>query len=144
MDPTAQANFAAITHALETVNLGNGATGLSEIRPGSASMRDNGRDMDVTWQKGAAEAFKKAGFVNRVGSPWDHPGESGLIKVPSHGGHANIQGIHVLFNKSDSTKGNVHIDYRWGIDHWFPANDNVTKNYGTYKQWYGEIRGYRQ
>ena len=35
MSATAQANFAAITHALETVTLGNGATALSEIQPGS-------------------------------------------------------------------------------------------------------------
>jgi RHS repeat-associated protein len=141
MNPTAQANFAAITHALEKVILGNGATGLSEIVPGSASMRSNGREMDVTWQNGAAEAFKKAGFVNRVGSPWDHPGESGLIKVPSHGGHGNIQGIHVLFNKKDSTKGDVHIDYLWGICHFCSRNDDVRQNYATYKEWYGEISG---
>jgi hypothetical protein len=119
------------------------ATLKGDAKPALTSMRDNGREMDVTWQQGAAEAFKKAGFVNRVGSTWDHAGESGQIKVPSHGGHANIQGIHILFNKNETTKGDVHIDYRWGIDHWSEANDDVTKNYNTYKRWYGEVPGYK-
>ena len=120
------------------------ATRKRDAKPAPASMRDNGREMDVTWQQGAAEAFKKAGFVGRVSSPWDHAGESGLIKVPSHGGHGKIQGIHVLFNDSDGTKGDLHIDYRWSPwGHFSVANDDVTKNYNTYKRWYGEVPGYK-
>jgi RHS repeat-associated protein len=141
MDQTARANFAAITHALEGINLGNGATGLSEIKAGSASMRSNGHEMDVAWKDGAAKAFESHGFSFR-------PGEHGGTNLGPTG--MGIQRLHLVLG---SKENQVHIDYRGLFEgHYKPYNDDVTAppgperspllfgkpivNSERYRQWY--------
>jgi len=62
----AQSNYAAITHALEGAKLGNGATGLSEVKS-VAEIGPTG--IGVTWNAGAAKAFEASGFASRAGGP---------------------------------------------------------------------------
>ena len=141
MSGTQQANFAAITHALESVTLGNGATGLSEIKAGSAAMRKDGTEMDVSWKEGAAKAFESHGFSSR-------PGEHGGTNLgPTDKG---IQRLHLVLG---SKENQVHIDYRGLFEgHYKPYNDDVTARPGPerspllfgkpivnserYQQWY--------
>jgi hypothetical protein len=143
MTPTAQANFAAITYALEKITLENGATGLSEIKPGSASMRDNGREMNVTWQKGAAKAFESHGFSGRAGL---HLGTS---LGPTGKGETRLHLVFGISFRFIHTENQVHIDYRKaGEGHSGAQNDDVTappekvngqliSNRERYQSWYG-------
>jgi hypothetical protein len=142
MDPTARANFGAITHALETTKLDNGATGLSEVK--SASMKSD-TEMKVTWQKGAKEAFEAHGFSGRTG---EHLGTS---LGPTGWG---VTGLHLVFGRNFllfHSESQVHIDYRGlGEGHFTRFNDDVTaptgagqragqvpiNNYERYKAWY--------
>jgi len=97
--------------------------------------------MDVTWKAGAADALKGAGFVKRPGAADEHANQSGLIKRVPGASRANIiQGIHVLFNDGDATRGDMHIDYNFWR-HGAVDNDDVTQHYNSYKQWYGAIPG---
>ena len=135
MSATAQANFADITHALEKVALGDGVTGLSEIKPGSASMRSTGREMDVTWKSGAEKAFESAGFHDT-----HNPLHSGLsLKPPGW----NVKNLHLVLPQSpERSESQVHIDYRGALGgHWGPHNDDVTYNKEQYKSWYGPLPG---
>jgi len=141
LSDVAQANFYAITHVLEITPLATGVPCLSEVVVRSGRMREDGRELNVSWQPGTYAAFRSAGFDHRVGSPLAHHGEDGLIKTPKGGGHGDIQGIHVLFDNTDSTQGDMHIDYLWGIGHFAERNDDVTKNYKEFQKWYGEIPG---
>jgi RHS repeat-associated protein len=128
MSPAQQANFAAITHALETIDLGNGATGLSEIQAGSASMRSSGHEMDVTWKDGAAKAFESHGFSSR---PGEHEGTN---LGPTGMG---IQGLHLIFGKKENQ---VHIDYRGLFEgHYKPYNDDVTARPGPQRTPHGRL-----
>ena len=141
-----QANYAAITHALEVTKLSNGASALSEVDGVKAI--DN-EDIEVAWKKGAEAAFKASGFVSRPGL--GHDGESGMIGKPTDkgikGSFWQQEGMHVLFNDADKgTTGHVHIDYRSGLAHFENGNSDVRaikpNNYETYKSWYGSIPGY--
>jgi hypothetical protein len=137
----AQANYAAITHALEETKLSNGATGLSEVK-NVTSIGPTG--IAVNWNAGAAKAFEDSGFRSRPGL---HPGESGMIGMPTangiKGSFVQAQGIHVLFSDANKgASGDVHIDYRWGPAHYFSGNDDVRANYATYKKWFGSLPGY--
>jgi RHS repeat-associated protein len=141
---TQRANFAAITHALEGIDLGNGVTGLSEVK--SASMKSE-TEMKVTWQKGAADAFESHGFSGRPGL------HLGANLGPTGEGDMRL---HLVFGGHSS--GEVHIDYRdafKGEGHYKPYNDDVTarpgpersrgvpiNNYERYKSWYGPLPGY--
>lgn len=134
MSATAQANFAGITHALEKVVLSDGVTGLSEIKPGSASMRSTGREMDVTWKSGAEKAFESAGFHDT-----HDPLHSGLsLKPPG----SNVKNLHLVLPQSpERSESQVHIDYRGGLAHFGSRNDDVLYNEEQYKKWYGPLPG---
>ena len=142
LDDTAQANYFAITHALEGILVYNDGTPCSaKMVPGTGVMREDGRELNVGWHPDTHEAFKAVGFDYRVGAPWDHHGEAGLIHTPQGAGHGDIQGIHVLFDNTDPTKGDLHIDYDWGLGHFGARNDDVTQNYKKYQRWYGVVPG---
>jgi len=141
---TQQANFAAITHGLEVTKLSNGASALSEIKSVTAI---NDTNIAVAWNAGAAKALQASGFASRPG--WGHPGESGMIGIPTANGKIKgsffqAQGIHALFNDANKgATGHVHIDYRGLFSgHYGGANADVRQNYQTYKQWFGPIPGY--
>ena len=78
MSADAQDNFDAITNALAQIKLSKGATGLSEVQ--SASMKSNGREMNVTWKSGAADAFKKTRQFSETYILPTHPGAQSYVK----------------------------------------------------------------
>jgi hypothetical protein len=54
-------------------------------------------------------------------------------------------GIVALFdNDKTSMKGQIHIDFREGIDHYEPQNGSVQANYPVYCDWYGAMEGYSE
>ncbi len=144
LSATQQVNYAATTHGMEGVKLSDGTTGLSQIK----TVTEIGpTGIGVTWNAGAAAALEASGFASRPG--WGHPGESGMIGVPTasgkiKGSFIQAQGVHVLFNRSDKgATGHMHIDYRGLFSgHYGSANSDVRQNYQTYKQWFGPIPGY--
>ena len=131
MSADAQDNYAAITNALGEVKLSDGATGLSEID--SASMRADGREMNVTWAQGAEKAFQGAGF-HEVGDSLHH----GTSFKPKG---MRVEGLHLVFPSQRGPESQVHIDYRSGLPHFGRDNDNVIDNEEKYRQWYGPLPG---
>jgi hypothetical protein len=106
--------------------------GLSQVQ--SASMRKDGREMDVTWKSGAQEAFEKAGF--HVVGDFLHDG------VTLHEKGKNVEGLHLVFPDGPSRQeSQVHIDYRSGFAHFGSRNDDVIYNEEKYGKWYGPLPG---
>ena len=142
MSATARANFAAITHALQDVKLGDGKTGLSEIKAGSAKMKEDGTEMKVSWQKGAKEAFESHGFSGRPGA------HLGTNLGPTGQGETHLHLVFGIDFLGIHTESQIHIDYRApGEGHFGATNDDVTapsetvhgrviNNYERYKAWY--------
>jgi hypothetical protein len=48
----------------------------------------------------------------------------------------------VLFYDQDVTKGQIHIDFRDLVWHFFPDNGNIGANYDYYCDWYGPLNSY--
>jgi RHS repeat-associated protein len=110
MSPTSQDNFAAITHALENITMPNDQNGLpqnglSQVK--SASMRENGREMDVVWKPGAAAAFKSTGEFSGTHVLLTHLGANVLRKDVGKLG----QGLELIFPTNFRHESQVHIDY---------------------------------
>jgi RHS repeat-associated protein len=141
MSAKAQDNFAAITHVLEGIKLSEGATGLSQVQ--SASMRENGQEMDVVWKPGAADAFKSTGKFSETYSLPTHDGAQVLRK-----GFGSLgQGLELIFPTPDKSESQAHIDYnpllgfRSGHRHFDTDNDDVTQHMDVYKKFYGSLPG---
>jgi RHS repeat-associated protein len=138
MSADAQDNFAAITNALGQIKLSGGATGLSEVQ--SASMRDDGREMNVVWKAGAAAALKsKGGFSDVSLLVVTHPGTQVLRK----GVGALGQGMELIFPTKDNPESQAHIDYNplIGCCHFKADNDDVAEHKDVYKKFYGPLPG---
>ena len=124
MSTDARANFDAITNVLGKEGL------LSEVQ--SASMRADGREMNVVWKAGAEKAFEDAGY-HIVGDAM-HQGTS------LHQAGNTIEGVHAVFPSELGNESQVHIDYRF-VRHLGQYNDDVMKNEEEYKKWYGPLPG---
>jgi RHS repeat-associated protein len=148
LSATQQANFAAVTQALQKTILADKTTALSLVTKVTAINLFN---IDVTWKEGAQELLQKSGFEYRLG--WGHEGESGLTL------HGSSQGLHLLFNDKNAGIGDIHIDYRnfykWWEGHMDDKHNSDVRaigpqtsggepinNYQRYKQWFGPIPGY--
>ncbi len=132
----AQDNFSAVTHALSEVKLANGTNGLSEVK--SASMRSTGREMDVVWKGGAADAFKATGQFSDTTHLLTHWGA--LVLRQQVGGIG--QGMELIFSTPARNENQAHIDYNpLGPSHWNADNDDVAEHKDVYRGLYGPLPG---
>lgn len=129
LDNTSRENLVAITHALGE-SLLHETNGLWMVEDGSAEMRPDGREMNVTWKPGALQEFKNAGYHDK-----SDPLHKGISLKPEG---SDVRRLHLVFPKSTSdSESQVHIDYRSLLGgHFGKENDDVVANEKTYEQWY--------
>jgi hypothetical protein len=155
--------FAAVTHALERTQLGQGLNGLDEIEQiteisGDVPEKPSSEqfNLKVIWKNGSYQAFQAVGFTYRIGT--GHDGETGLSVLSSS------EGLHLLWAKDGSASGHAHVDYRGiglgdilggGEGHLTahgadiraigPERDwmgNIINNFARHEAWFGDFTGY--
>ena len=157
--------FAAITQALEHVQLSSGKpalslmTGVTEIHGEVAGAKSEEQfNVAVIWSSTAYDELQQVGFAYRIG--WGHSGEHGLSY------QSQSTGLHLLFGDQDATIGHAHVDYRnSGLmdiisgdpeGHFKSYNSDVRAvgpeadeqtgstidNYARHVHWYGSIPGF--
>jgi hypothetical protein len=96
-------------------------------------------NLEVSWKGGAKELFHQDKTHWWTHLSWLHPGDHGYTQIRYWD---PFLGLVVLFDDQDVTKGQIHIDFRDLIWHYFPDNGNIAANYDYYCDWYGPLNGY--
>jgi hypothetical protein len=116
------------------------------IKPGITGALEGAESADqfnltVTWLPCAEEHIKTAfGW-----SPHDSVLHKGMHGYNQGADFDPFLGIVALFaDDQTSMKGQIHIDFREGADHYEPQNGNVQANHPVYCDWYGAMEGYSE
>jgi hypothetical protein len=98
-------------------------------------------NIEVFWQPGADKCFENAfGWGTHMAQL-----HKGMYGYDQNKWNDSFLGLVVLFDRNDSKKGQFHIGFGDGVDHYSAgANSNIEQNYRDYCGWYGTIKGFKE
>jgi len=96
-------------------------------------------NLEVRWTASAKALFGQDKSHWWTHLAWLHPGYHGYTQIKYWD---PFLGLVVLFCDKDVTYGQIHIDFRDLIWHFFPNNGNIAANYDYYCAWYGPLKAY--
>ena len=96
-------------------------------------------NLEVGWTANAKGLFGQDKSHWWTHLAWLHPGYHGYTQIKYWD---PFLGLVVLFYDKDVTNGQIHIDFRDLIWHFFPNNGNIAANYDYYCAWYGPLKAY--